>query len=142
MEISLVFLGIMSIILMFFHRPERKQTSAGSHYRKVRIELSAVKYRRDVFSQVKLGEWINIKPDPSRGYNGQAIGAFTQSGKLLGYIPRDQRRLIMTFRYNPDSPAMIYRKFHRGGHFSILIDVFLPTPQNPFGQKPNDRLNS
>jgi hypothetical protein len=126
MWLSITFLGVVSIILLLLHRPERRYTRIRSYYRKIRIELSAVKYRRDVFSQVACGEIITIRLDPSKEYSGNAIGAYTQSGKLLGYIPRHQRKLISTFRDNSESLATIYRKFHKGAHFSILIEVFLP----------------
>jgi hypothetical protein len=126
MWLSITFLGVVSIILLILQRPERKYASIGISYRKIRIELSAVKYRRDVYAQVMRGDIITIKLDPSKEYSGTAIGAFTQNGKLLGYIPRHQRKLINTFRENPDSVATIYGKSNRGAHFRILIDVFLP----------------
>jgi hypothetical protein len=75
---------------------------------------------------VTCGEIITIKQDPSKEYTGNAMGAYTQSGKLLGYIPRHQRKLINTFRDNSESLATIHKKFQRGAHFSILIEVFLP----------------
>jgi len=139
MWLSIAFLGVFSIILLILHRPERRSTAIRSYYRKIRIELSAVKYRRDVFSQVICGEVITIRLDPSKEYSGNAIGAFTQSGKLLGYIPRHQRKLISTFRDNSESLATIYRKFHRGAHFSILIEVFLPM-QNFHGLHTREKL--
>jgi hypothetical protein len=72
------------------------------------------------------GDIVSIKIDPTREYSGNAIGAFTQNGKLLGYIPRHQRKLINAFRENPDSVATIYTKSNQGAHFRILIEVFLP----------------
>jgi hypothetical protein len=126
MWLSIAFLGVVCIILLILHKPERRYAGIRSYYRKIRIELSAVKYRRDVYSQVECGELITIKSDPSKEYSGNAIGAYTQSGKLLGYIPRHQRKLINTFRDNSESLATIYKKFHKGAHFSILIEVFLP----------------
>ena len=126
MWLSISILGVVCIILLILQKPERRYSTIGIYYRKIRIELSAVKYRRDVFSQVTNGEIITIKTDPSKEYSHNAIGAYTQNGKLLGYIPRHQRKLINTFRENPESSATIYKKFHRGAHFSILIDVFLP----------------
>jgi hypothetical protein len=126
MWLSIAFLGVVCILLLILQKPERKYSSIGVYYRKIRIELSAVKYRREVYSQVMRGDIITIKIDPSREYTGNAIGAFTQNGKLLGYIPRHQRRLINTFRENPESVATIYRKSNKGAHFRILIDVFLP----------------
>src|SRR5688572_13501330 len=129
MWLSITFLAIFCFTLFLLHKPKRKYSSIGVYYRKIRIELSAVKYRREVYKQVLTGELIDIKPDPAKEYNGNAIGAFTQSGKLLGYIPRGHRKLINTFRDHPDALAMVYKKVHKGGHFSILIDVFLPRPQ-------------
>jgi hypothetical protein len=139
MWLSITFLGVVSIILLLLHRPERRYTRIRSYYRKIRIELSAVKYRRDVFSQVTCGEVITIRLDPSKEYTGNAIGAYTQSGKLLGYIPRHQRKLISTFRENSESLATIYRKFHKGAHFSILIEVFLPV-HNVHGLQTRERF--
>jgi hypothetical protein len=129
MWLSISFLSFFCIILFILYKPERNYSRIGVYYRKIRIELSAVKYRREVFSQVVTGELVQIKPDPSKEYNGNAIGAFTQSGKLLGYIPRGQRRLINLFRDHPESLALVYKKFQKGAHFRILIDVFLPGPQ-------------
>jgi hypothetical protein len=129
MWLSILFLSVFCIILFIFYKPERTYSSIGTYYRKIRIELSAVKYRREVFSQVVTGELVQIKLDPSKEYNGKAIGAFTQSGKLLGYIPREQRRLIYIFRDHPEALALVYKKFQKGAHFRILIDVFLPGPQ-------------
>lgn len=126
MWLSIAFLGVVSILLLILQKPERKYSSIRTYYRKIRIELSAVKYRREVFSEVMRGDLVTIKVDPSREYSRNAIGAFTQTGKLLGYIPRHQRRLINTFRENPESVATIYTKSNKGAHFRILIDVFLP----------------
>ena len=130
MWLAIAFLGVVSILLLILQRPERKYASIGIYYRKIRIELSAVKYRREVYSEVMRGDIVMIKTDPSREYSGNAIAAFTQNGKLLGYIPRHQRRLINTFRDNPDSVATIYTKSNKGAHFRILIDVFLPLPHS------------
>jgi hypothetical protein len=130
MWLSITFLCVVSIILFIFQKPARRYTTIGLYYKKVRIELSAVKYRRDVYNRVTRGEIVTIKQDPLKEYTGNAIGAYTQNGKLLGYIPRHQRKLINTFRENPESLAMIYRKFNRGAHFRILIDVFLPLDQH------------
>jgi hypothetical protein len=129
MWLSISLLSFLCVILFILYKPERNYPSIGVYYRKIRIELSAVRYRRDVFSEVATGELVEIKPDPSKVYNGNAIGAFTQSGKLLGYIPRGQRRLINLFRDHPGSLALVYKKFQKGAHLRILIDVFLPEPQ-------------
>ncbi|MBC7848300.1 MAG: hypothetical protein H7Y31_01125 [Chitinophagaceae bacterium] len=126
MWLAISFLVVVSIILLILQKPERKYSAIGIYYRKIRIELSAVKYRRDVFSQVTCGDVITIKLDLSKEYSGNAIGAYTQSGKLLGYIPRHQRKLINKFRDNSESLATIHKKFQKGAHFSILIDVLLP----------------
>jgi hypothetical protein len=141
MWLSIAFLGVVSILLLILQKPERKYSSIGVYYRKIRIELSAVKYRRDVYSQVTKGDIVTVKIDPSREYSGNAIGAFTQSGKLLGYIPRHQRRLINTFRENPESVATIYRKSNKGAHFRILIDVFLPLNQPRMSLARTDVVN-
>lgn len=124
MGLSILFLAIVSFLLYLVQKPERRYSNIRSYYRKIRIELSAVKYRRDSFSQVVTGELLEIKPDPLREYNVNAIGAYTQSGNLLGYIPRGQRKLINLFREHPESLAIVYKKFHKGSDFRILIDVF------------------
>lgn len=126
MWLSITFLGVFTIILLILQKPEKKYTTIGLYYRRIRIELSAVKYRRDAYFKVTCGEVITIKPDPLKEYCGNAVGAYTQTGKLLGYIPRHQRKLINTLRGNSESLATIYKKIHKGPHYRILIEVLLP----------------
>lgn len=126
MWLSITLLSCFCILIAVLYRPQRRSSDSPVYYRRIRVELSAVRFRRDVFKEVEPGEIISIRQDPTKEYNGNAIGAFTQKGKLVGYIPRDQRKLLQFFRHHPELFAMIYKKFRKGAQVSIFIEVFFP----------------
>ena len=138
MWLSITLLSCFCILIAVLYRPQRRSSDIPVYYRRIRVELSAVRFRRDVFKEVEPGEIINIRQDPTKEYNGNAIGAFTQNGKLLGYIPRDQRKLLQFFRHHPGLFAMIYKKFRKGAQISIFIEVFFPLKNTSRSTTPRD----
>jgi len=50
----------------------------------------------DVFETSKVGAKISLKPEPTNGYDPDAIALFLNE-TMLGYIPREENTLISKF---------------------------------------------
>jgi hypothetical protein len=92
---------------------------------KISIELAGVHFRLDVFNEVKVNQLLMIRFDANNEYDKNAIGAYTKNGKLLGYIPRNQRKIIKTLRENPNAFGVIHAKRKNGSYISVIIWLWL-----------------
>lgn len=75
------------------------------------IDLAGVHYRTDVFSELKEGEQLIVRFDSSNEHDKNAIGVYTKTGKLAGYISRNQRKIINTLRANANITALVIDKY-------------------------------
>jgi hypothetical protein len=53
----------------------------------MRLKVADVKYHQDAVKQVKVGDTIELIPQPHCPYDAHAIRIFHES-RLLGYVPR------------------------------------------------------
>ncbi len=65
----------------------------------------------DAFDEVEKGNLAFVKFENNNPYDKNALAVFTNSNKLLGDIPRNQRKLIKTLRDNQNNLALIMDKF-------------------------------
>jgi hypothetical protein len=88
---------------------KNKQTT---HLRK--IDLEGVWFnkgeRRDAFTETQEGDTVLVTFDYENHYDKNALGVYTKSGKLLGYIPKDNKRIIGAFRRQPRRATTIIYK--------------------------------
>lgn len=148
--------------------PKRKNSGVGRYEReKMRLELSGVSYdnRPHIWENINSDDILYLKFDLNNKFDQNAIGAYTTQGELLGYLPRNQRKVIKTLRENSNHLAVVYRKFKDAPrdsrltkHFGVEIDIWLGFSENElnverarfqsykesrsFRKDINDRLNN
>ncbi len=65
----------------------------------------------DAFDEVEKGDLVSVEFENDNPFDKNALAVFTTSNKLLGYIPRNQRKLIKTLRANPITLGFVIDKF-------------------------------
>lgn len=133
-------------------QPESK-SGVGKHVREIkRIDLKGVSnyINSNNWNNINSFDIVNIKFDTSNTYDKNAIGAYTPDGKLLGYLPRNQRKIIKTLRENETCLAMIVSKIRKKplkhskyeNIYSIRIDLWLGFSKDELEQEKTKRLDS
>lgn len=95
------------------NKPKLKRTSKQTtHLRK--IGLVGVWFndgdRKEAFAEVQEGDAVIVTFDYGNPADKNALGVYTKSGKLLGYIPRDNKIVIGAFRRQSERTAIIIQK--------------------------------
>src|SRR6187402_234592 len=79
-----------------------------------KIDLEGVWFndegRQEAFAEVAEGDSVTITFDYGNQHDKNALGVYTQTGKLLGYIPKGKQGIIKAFRTEPKRVAIIVNK--------------------------------
>lgn len=109
--------------------PTRKNRPIGTYQNeKVMIDLAGVHYRTDVFSELKEGDQLAVRFDTQNEHDKNAIGVYTKAGKLAGYIPRNQRKIIKTLRTNPNITALVIDKYKSNNYYKVTVELWVGSP--------------
>jgi hypothetical protein len=92
----------------------KKNYKPTSHIRKINLEGVWFNEgdRKEAFAEVQEGDIVNVTFDYGNSHDRNALGVYTRTGKLLGYIPRDNKRTIGAFRRQPQRKATIIHKYN------------------------------
>jgi hypothetical protein len=78
------------------------------------IELKGVWYndrgRRDAFKEVSEGDSVVVRFDFGNAYDRNAIGVYTNTGGLIGFIPKNNKQAIGALRRRDNRIAKIIKK--------------------------------
>lgn len=92
-------------------KPQKPHKSATNLWK---ITLKGVYYnygnRKEAFKEVQKGDVVYVAFDFGNQYDRNALGVFTMTGKLLGYIPKNNKRLIGLVRNQCNKTATIIEK--------------------------------
>jgi len=105
--------------------------------------------KSDAFDAVEVGDDVSVLFDSYNQYDKNALGVYIKGGKLLGYIEKDQRRLIKTLRNNPNHLAYIKGKKYlppneqyRNAYRSIYIELWVGYPDEELEKEKKKRIYS
>lgn len=106
--------------------PTRKNKPIGTYQNeKLMIDLAGVHYRTDVFSELKEGDQLIVRFDAENEHDKNAIGVYTKAGKLAGYIPRNQRKIIKTLRTNANITALVIDKYKNNSYYKVTVELWV-----------------
>lgn len=109
--------------------PTRKNKPIGTYKNeKLIIDLAGVHYRTDVFNELNEGDQLIVRFDTENEHDKNAIGVYTKAGKLTGYIPRNQRKIIKTLRTNPNITALIIGKYKNNNYYKVTVELWVGDP--------------
>lgn len=72
--------------------------------------IFAEKSRIRAFNGMAVGEEVKLAFEPDNPYDRNAIAVLTFSDEMLGYLPKNQRKLIKTLKSNPEYHAEVSYK--------------------------------
>lgn len=116
---------------------------------KLFFKLKGVAYdnRTDAYDEVETGDIVFTRFDYNNKHDKNALGVYTKSGKLLGYIERDQRRLIKTLRNNPSSLTYIAEKIfvppngeYKNPYRGIEIEIWVGFSESELAKEKQRRI--
>ncbi len=70
----------------------------------------AEKERINTFNSLSFEDLLHLELQPHNAYDKNALAVKTKNGQLIGYIPRNRRKLILTIKSNPTNIAFIHEK--------------------------------
>lgn len=95
--------------------PKRKNAPIGT-YEKERLRIVVVgishENREMIWRRVRNNDVVEIRKEPTNPHDKNALAVHHKEG-MLGYIPRNQRKLIKTLNENHAHHAYIYSKQSR-----------------------------
>lgn len=104
--------------------------------------------RTDAYDEVETDDLVFVRFDNNNEYDKNALGVYTESGKLLGYIERDQRRLIKTLRDNPNNLSYVAEKIFvpAGGEYKnpyrgIELEIWVGFPDTELQTEKQRRID-
>jgi len=147
-------IGIIVLIVIIFkgsntggkadvqHRTSKKYSNDGVASRKPIKPYKGKKVSLDVkgifaensrirlFRQIEIGDRVKLEFEGNNEYDKNAIGVYTLNGRMLGYLPRNRRKVIKTLRLNPNAIALVGQKGDLDGYirkntYDVSIDCYL-----------------
>lgn len=120
----------------FETQPHRKNAEIGIYEKhKENFQLMGVGFdtkRIKTFNEISEGETVFVKFEPDNIADKNALGVYTNKGDLIGYLPRNQRKLIKTLKKNDSCFARISYKGTEPSYkdrsklfYSVSIDLYL-----------------
>jgi len=92
-----------------------------------KIDLEGVWFnkgeRREAFAETQEGDTVMVTFDYGNQYDKNALGVYTKTGKLLGYIPKNNKRVIGAFRKQPERMATIIYKNNGSSQYEKGIRI-------------------
>jgi hypothetical protein len=108
----------------------------------------AFENRTDAYDEVESGVIVHVRFDNNNKFDKNAIGVYTESGKLLGYIERDQRRLIKTLRDNPNNLGYVAEKIfvaangeYKNPYRGIELEIWVGFPDTELHTEKQKRID-
>lgn len=169
--VYIIVIGVAAIAIYFFlqgqsksnksvpyvqnNEPEERQKRHYSEIRKYERErlfykLKGVAFdnRTEAYDEVEMEDIVLVRFDNNNQYDKNALGVYTNNGKLLGYIERDQRRLIKTLREDPQSLCYIREKIfvppsgeYKNPYRGIEIEIWVGFTDNELEKEKQSRID-
>lgn len=167
----IIIIGIIGVLIYFFSQGQSKSTKTSAygqgiesetkqtrHYSDIRkyereklnYKLKGVAFdnRTEAYDEVETGDIVSVRFDDNNQYDKNALGVYTQTRKLLGYIEKDQRILIKTLRDNPNNLCYINEKIfvppngeYKNPYRGIEIEIWVGFPDNELTKEKQRRID-
>jgi rRNA-processing protein FCF1 len=115
----LLIIFVIALVLYFASGVRNKEAEKNIQKRKIKpyvkqmvlIELVGVKYRIEAKKGLEINSELILKYEVDNEYDKNAIAVFRKDTDILiGYLPRNQRKIILTLKENPNYLAILRTK--------------------------------
>jgi hypothetical protein len=109
---------------------KRNYSGIGTYSReRLKIELTGGNHYAETINTLANYTELIVKFEPNNAFDKNAICCYTLDGRKVGYIPRNQRKIIKTLRENPNCYAYLYGKRKYNGKLYVEIELLLNFPE-------------